>query len=53
MDGYYEWRPNPDTDAGKKARKTPFFMHRADGEMLFMAGLWSVWKPSQGGQARC
>ena len=44
MDGYYEWRANPDNDAGKKSRKTPFFMHRADGEMLFMAGLWSVWK---------
>jgi putative SOS response-associated peptidase YedK len=44
MDGYYEWRANPDTEAGKKSRKTPFFLHRADGEMLFMAGLWSVWK---------
>lgn len=44
MDGYYEWKPNPDTPAGKKARKTPFYMHRADGEPLFMAGLWSVWR---------
>ncbi|MCX2934399.1 SOS response-associated peptidase [Mycobacterium sp. CVI_P3] len=44
MDGYYEWKPNPDTPAGKKARKTPFYMHRDDGEPLFMAGLWSVWK---------
>jgi putative SOS response-associated peptidase YedK len=44
MDGYYEWRANPDTEAGKKARKTPFYLHRADGEMLFMAGLWSVWR---------
>jgi putative SOS response-associated peptidase YedK len=44
MDGYYEWRANADTAAGKKARKTPFFMHRSDGEMLFMAGLWSVWR---------
>lgn len=48
MDGYYEWRVNPDTAGGKKARKTPFFMYREDGEPLFMAGLWSVWKP--GGQ---
>ena len=47
MDGYYEWRANPDTEAGKKARKTPFYLHRADGEMLFMAGLWSVWKPAK------
>lgn len=45
MDGYYEWRVNPDTPAGKKARKTPFYMYRGDGEPLFMAGLWSVWKP--------
>lgn len=44
MDGYYEWRVNPH-EAGKKSPKTPFFMHRADGEPLFMAGLWSVWKP--------
>jgi putative SOS response-associated peptidase YedK len=44
MDGYYEWRANPDNVAGKKSRKTPFFLHRADGELLFMAGLWSVWK---------
>ena len=36
--------------AGKKARKTPFYMYRADGELLFMAGLWSVWKP--GGRHR-
>jgi putative SOS response-associated peptidase YedK len=44
MDGYYEWRVNPDTPAGKKSRKTPFFLHRGDGEPLFAAGLWSVWK---------
>jgi putative SOS response-associated peptidase YedK len=44
MDGYYEWRPSSD-GADKKSRKTPFFMYRDDGEPLFMAGLWSVWKP--------
>jgi putative SOS response-associated peptidase YedK len=46
MDGYYEWRANPAAESGKKARKTPFYMYRADGEMLFVAGLWSVWKNS-------
>jgi putative SOS response-associated peptidase YedK len=46
MDGYYEWRANPAAD-GKKTRKTPFYLHRADGEMLFAAGLWSVWKPAK------
>ena len=44
MDGWYEWRANPDV-SGKKAPKTPFFMHRDDGELLFMAGLWSTWRP--------
>lgn len=48
MDGYYEWRVN-DAGAGAKSRKTPFFMYRADGEPLFMAGLWSVWKPAKEG----
>lgn len=48
MDGYYEWRVN-DAGEGKKSRKTPFFMYRDDGEPLFMAGLWSVWKPAQDG----
>ena len=47
MDGYYEWRVNSDDAAGKKTRKTPFFMYREDGEPLFMAGLWSVWKPAK------
>jgi putative SOS response-associated peptidase YedK len=47
MDGWYEWRPNPENAAGKKTAKTPFFMHRGDGETVFMAGLWSVWKPAK------
>ena len=38
MDGWYEWR-------GEKGAKTPFYMHGADGEPLFMAGLWSTWRP--------
>ncbi len=37
----------PDNAAGKKTAKTPFFMHRDDGDMVFMAGLWSVWKPAK------
>jgi putative SOS response-associated peptidase YedK len=44
MDGWYEWQPHPGAD-GKKASKTPFFMFAADGEPLFMAGLWSTWRP--------
>lgn len=38
MDGWYEWR-------GDKGNKTPFYMYGADGELLFMAGLWSTWRP--------
>ena len=48
MDGWYEWRPNPGGD-GKKAgssNKTPFYMYGADGELLFMAGLWTTWRPA-------
>jgi putative SOS response-associated peptidase YedK len=46
MDGWYEWRPNGDA-SGKKAPKTPFYMYGGDGEMLFMAGLWSTWRPAE------
>ena len=45
MDGWYEWRPNGETSSGKKAPKTPFYMYAGDGELLFMAGLWSTWRP--------
>lgn len=45
MDGWYEWRPNP-AEEGKKATKTPFYMYAGDGEPLFMAGLWSTWRPN-------
>ncbi len=44
MDGWYEWRPAAEP-VGKKSPKTPFFMYRDDGEPLFMAGLWSTWRP--------
>ncbi|CAN5210673.1 SOS response-associated peptidase [soil metagenome] len=46
MDGWYEWRPNGESATGKKAAKTPFYMYGEDGEMLFMAGLWSTWRPA-------
>jgi putative SOS response-associated peptidase YedK len=47
MTGWYEWRANPDTPAGKKARKTPFFMTPGDDELICMAGLWSVWRAGE------
>ena len=45
MDGWYEWRPDGEPASGKKAPKTPFYMYAGDGEPLFMAGLWSTWRP--------
>ncbi|OBK11846.1 SOS response-associated peptidase [Mycobacterium asiaticum] len=44
MDGWYEWRGSLEGPKGKKGGKTPFFMHREDGGLVCMAGLWSVWK---------
>lgn len=46
MDGYYEWRPEPRGLAGRKTRKTPFYIH-GDGATLFAAGLWSIWRPDR------
>jgi putative SOS response-associated peptidase YedK len=40
MDGWYEWR-------GEKGAKTPFYMYAGDGEPLFMAGLWTTWRPRE------
>ena len=42
MDGYYEWKPNPDNP--KRGRKTPYYFFRPDGAPLMVAGLWSVWR---------
>ena len=39
MDGWYEWLQKGEG----KGRKTPFYMYADDGELLFMAGLWSTW----------
>ena len=31
--------------AASKGAKTPFYMYADDGDLLFMAGLWSTWRP--------
>jgi putative SOS response-associated peptidase YedK len=41
MDGWYEWLKKGDV----KGPKTPFYMYGGDGELLYMAGLWSTWRP--------
>lgn len=50
MDGWYEWLVEPDPAAGPgrggkpKVIKHPYYISRADGSRLYMAGLWSVWR---------
>jgi putative SOS response-associated peptidase YedK len=38
-DGYFEWKAGPE-------RKQPHFIHRSDGSLLFLAGLWDRWDRS-------
>lgn len=37
MDGFYEWHQGP-------TGKQPVFIHRADGDPLAVAGLWTTWR---------
>src|SRR3954467_1155869 len=49
-DGFYEWYTpdghDSDTPGGKAGRvkKQPFFLHRRDGGLLVMAGLYEIWR---------
>ena len=48
-DGFYEWYAGesvpPPTGRGKpRPVKQPFFIHRADGGLLVMAGLYEIWR---------
>ncbi len=46
-DGYFEWYTPQKTDGPKtakgKPKKQPFYIHRADGHSLAMAGLYEWW----------
>jgi putative SOS response-associated peptidase YedK len=46
-DGFYEWY-TPEgiraTGRSSKIKKQPFFIHRADGERLVMAGIYEIWR---------
>ncbi len=46
-DGFYEWYTpdghDADTPRGK-VKKQPFFLHRRDGGLLVMAGLYEIWR---------
>src|SRR5699024_9048075 len=43
--GWYEWQVSPVArDAKGRARKQPFFLHRADGAQLAFAGVYEFWR---------
>jgi putative SOS response-associated peptidase YedK len=44
-DGYYEWYTpaQPGGGSGARPRKQPFFIHRADGRPLALAGIYEFW----------
>ncbi|HET7475707.1 MAG TPA: SOS response-associated peptidase [Dermatophilaceae bacterium] len=43
--GWYEWQPSPTAlDAKGRPRRQPFFVHRADGATMGMAGLYEFWR---------
>ena len=47
-DGFYEWytpeSARPAGSGSSKIKKQPFFIHRADGELLVMAGIYEIWR---------
>jgi putative SOS response-associated peptidase YedK len=45
-DGFYEWQAAGDGPAGDRpgARKQPYFIHRADGNVLAFAGIYELWR---------
>jgi len=40
-DGFYEWQQ---VAGDGKTRKQPYFIHRADGDVLAFAGLYEIWR---------
>lgn len=51
VDGYYEWQTSPSLRPGgtpstgkAKPRKQPYFVSRADGGILALAGLYEFWR---------
>ena len=47
-DGYYEWQAPPAPAEGapraRRAPKQPFWIHRADGDVAALAGLYEFWR---------
>ncbi len=49
MDGWYEWQLLDDPEQVKKPRKQPTYLTPVDGTRMYIAGLWSVWRPTGAG----
>jgi putative SOS response-associated peptidase YedK len=46
-DGFYEWYTPDGAEPARgrgKSKKQPFFIHRADGAPLAMAGIYEIWR---------
>jgi putative SOS response-associated peptidase YedK len=43
-DGFYEWYVPEAGGPGAKVKKQPFYIHRADGARLAMAGIYEIWR---------
>jgi putative SOS response-associated peptidase YedK len=48
-DGWYEWRANA-RGVRKNSPKTPFLLHRRDGGLMALAGLWETYLDPSGGE---
>jgi len=51
IDGFYEWQaPAPAAALSAKGKpvKQPMFIHRSDGHLLAVAGLWTAWRDKAG-----
>ena len=47
-EGWYEWQASPTvTDAHGKPRKQPFYLHRVDGDVVALAGLYEFWRDKE------
>lgn len=42
--GFFEWFPTSEIGRAGKPLKQPFFIHRSDGELLALAGLYELWR---------
>ena len=43
-DGYYEWQVLENAGPRGGKRKQPYFIHRADGDVMAFAGLYELWR---------